>query len=167
MLCAAGGIMDIAAFKKGEVIFRQGDRENFMYAILSGTVGIYKDYGTEREKKVAEIEAGHFVGEMELVESEPRSATAVALGGSVQLERISDDNYLSFFEQNPVQVYLIMKQLSENLRATTRNYAEACRTLDETLKSIETEEAPTSELLERQRHFRSDYSVDGSGAASV
>ena len=148
--------MDIVTFKKGEVIFRQGARENYMYAIRFGTVGVYKDYETRQEKKVAEIDAGHFVGEMEMVESEPRSATVVALSDTVRLERISDDNYLSYFEQNPVQVYLIMKQLSENLRETTRNYAEACRTLDETLKCAETGEAPGPELLERQKRFRSD-----------
>ena len=153
--------MELVNFKDGEVIFREGDLENFMYAIRSGTVGIFKEYGTAREKKVAEIDAGQFVGEMELVEALPRSATAVALGGRVQLERISDDNYLSYFEQNPVQVYLIMKQLSEGLRATTRDYAEACRTLDETLRVFENGEAPAPDLTERQHRFRSDYIPSG------
>lgn len=151
--------MDIVTFKKGDVIFRQDDRENFMYAILSGTVGIYKEYEKDRENKVAELSAGQFLGEMELVEEEPRSATAVALSDTVQLKRISDENYLSFFEQNPVQVYLIMKQLSENLRQTTRNYAEACRTLDETLKVMESGAQPSAVLLEQQKRFRSDYSA--------
>ena len=59
--------MEHVTFRQGEVIFRQNDTENFMYAILAGTVGIYKDYGTERENKVAELEAGKFLGEMELV----------------------------------------------------------------------------------------------------
>ena len=152
--------MDIVTFKKGDVIFRQDDRENFMYEILSGTVGIYKEFETERENKVAELSSGQFLGEMELVEGEPRSATAVALTDSVQLKRITDDHYLDFFEQNPVQVYLIMKQLSENLRQTTRNYTEACRTLDETLRVIENGEQPSARLLEQQKRFRSDYSSD-------
>ena len=152
--------MDIVTFKKGDVIFRQDTRENFMYEILSGTVGIYKEFETERENKVAELSSGQFLGEMELVEGEPRSATAVALTDSVQLKRITDDHYLDFFEQNPVQVYLIMKQLSENLRQTTRNYTEACRTLDETLRVIENGEQPSARLLEQQKRFRSDYSSD-------
>ena len=151
--------MDIVTFKKEDVIFRQDDRENFMYEILSGTVGIYKEFETERENKVAELGAGQFLGEMELVEAEPRSATAVALSDTVQLKRISDENYPSFFEQNPVQVYLIMKQLSENLRQTTRNYAEACRTLDETLRVMENGGQPSERLLEQQKRFRSDYSA--------
>ena len=153
--------MELVTFRQGEVIFRQNDTENFMYAILAGTVGIYKDYGTERENKVAELEAGKFLGEMELVEAEPRSATAVALYGDVQLEQISDDNYLDFFEQNPVKVYLIMKQLSEHLRETTRNYAEACRTLDDTLRAAEAGREPDPELLERQRRFRGEYYASG------
>ena len=155
--------MDIVTFKNGEVIFRQDDRENFMYAILSGTVGIYKDYGTERENMVAELEAGKFLGEMEMVDGRPRSATAVVHSDSVQLEKISDENYLDFFEQNPVQVFFIMKQLSEHLRETTMKYAEACRTLDESLRTIERGEEPSEQLLEQQRRFRSDYAAGEDG----
>ncbi len=145
--------MDIRTFQKGDVIFRQGEQGECMYAIVSGTVGIYKEFETPYENKIAELGNGDFLGEMELVENMPRSATAVVLSESAELDRITDQNYLDFFTDNPVQVYLIMKQLSERLRETTKNYAEACRTVYETVKTAESGKEPDADLLSRQQRF--------------
>ena len=66
-------------FGKDQVIFRQGDTATVMYDILSGKVGIYVDYETEKQKQIAVLEAGEIFGEMGMIEYYPRSATAVAL----------------------------------------------------------------------------------------
>ena len=50
--------MEKKTLKKGEVIFQQGKYEEWMFDILQGRVGIFAEYGTENEKKVAEMEAG-------------------------------------------------------------------------------------------------------------
>ena len=149
--------MDIRIYQKGDVIFRQGERGECMYAIISGTVGIYKEFEKAHESRIAELGNGDFLGEMELVESMPRSATAVVLSDTAELDRITDDNYLDFFTENPVQVYLIMKQLSERLRETTKNYAEACRTVYETLQTVESGKEPDHWLLEQQQRFSRAY----------
>ena len=90
--------MELITYQKGDVLFRQGERQKCMYVIMSGTVGIYKDFGTERENLIAELGAHDFLGEMELIENAPRSATAVVLSDRVEVDRISDDHYLDFFE---------------------------------------------------------------------
>lgn len=48
--------MNTKEYKKGDVIFRQGDAADSMFVITWGTVGIYVDYGTERERKLTELE---------------------------------------------------------------------------------------------------------------
>ena len=149
--------MDIRTFGNGEILFRQGDQGDCMYSILSGTVGIYREYGSEQETKVAELGPGDFIGEMELIDQGRRSATGVVLSERVELERITEDNYLDFFEQNPVQVYLIMKQLSGRLRQTTKDYTDACRAVYELLQNQETGEAPSAWLLENQGRFSGVY----------
>ena len=149
--------MDIRTFQKGDIIFHQGDSGDCMYSILSGSVGIIKNYREEHETVIAVLGEGDFVGEMELIESAKRSATAVALSDKVQLNRLTDNNYLDFFESNPLQVYLIMKQLSERLRVTTQDYTDACRTIYETMKVLESGETPSSQLLEDQKRFHSAY----------
>ena len=155
--------MELITYQKGDVLFRQGERHKCMYVIMSGTVGIYKDFGTERENLIAELGARDFLGEMELIENAPRSATAVVLSDRVEVDRISDDHYLDFFEQNPVQVYLIMKQLSARLRETTKNYDDACRTVYETLHCAETGEAPSAWLKEHQQRFCGQFEAKRNG----
>ena len=128
-----------------------------MYQILSGKIDIYKNYGTDTEKKIAELGAGDFVGEMELIEDVPRSATGVVASDTAELKYYSDDNYLELFEQNPVQVYIIMKQLTERLRQTTQDYTEACKTIHEVLETAGSHEKPKQELLDAMRKFDGIY----------
>ena len=149
--------MESVVYKQGEIIIRQGEFEHCMYEIVSGTIGVYKNYGTDHEKKIAELGKGDFVGEMELIENEPRSASGVVISDEAELRMYTDDNYLEFFEKNPVQVYLIMKQLSERLRRTTQDYAEACRTIHEVLITASNDEKPTPELVEAVHKFSGIY----------
>ena len=68
--------MDLRHAKRDEVIFRQGEPSRCMYRIQSGRVGIFLNYGENRETKLAELTAGRYFGEMGLLDSAPRSATA-------------------------------------------------------------------------------------------
>ncbi len=149
--------MDIRTFRNGEIVVRQGEQGDCMYVILSGTVGIFREYGSELEYKIAELGPGDFMGEMELIEKGGRSATGVVLSESAELERITEENYLDFFENNPVQVYLIMKQLSERLRQTTQNYTNACRAVYELVQNRETGEEPSLWLRENEQRFCGSY----------
>lgn len=54
-----------------------------MYDILYGKVALYVDYGRDEEVMVSGNEAPAFFGEVGLLESLPRFATAVALEESV------------------------------------------------------------------------------------
>ena len=40
---------NIRKMKKGEVIFKEGENQMWMYALLKGSVGIYANYGTDAE----------------------------------------------------------------------------------------------------------------------
>ena len=60
--------METKTFKKGEVIFKQGDLSDCMYDILWGEVGIYADYGTPEEKLLTTLETERFFGEMGMIE---------------------------------------------------------------------------------------------------
>lgn len=149
--------MDSMMFKRGDVVVRQGARENWMYQILSGSIGIYKDYGSAGERKLAELGVGDFFGEMELIEDTPRSASGVVISEEAELRQYSEDNYLDLIEKNPVQVYLIMKQLTERLRKTTQDFMEACKTIHGVLKTASSYEEPSRELLENVRKFSGIY----------
>lgn len=117
-------------YSKGEIIFKQGDLAYSMFDITSGSVGVYVGYGTEHEKRLAVLEAGHFVGEMGLIDICPRSADAVALEDGTTLEEISDKEFSAYFKAQPERLLNIMRQLSSRLRATTKDYEDACRILN-------------------------------------
>ena len=73
---------NVKRFAKGEVIFKEGALESFMYDLIEGKVGIYAHYGEAGEKLLTELNAedgGATFGEMGLIDVMPRSATAVAL----------------------------------------------------------------------------------------
>ena len=66
---------------------------------------------------------------MELIENEPRSATVVALTDGTLLDEITENTFLDYFEQDPVKVFMILQQLSQRLRKTTKDYLEVCHAI--------------------------------------
>lgn len=64
------------SYNGGDVIFRQYDKADEMMLILSGSVKIKSFHGDE----LAEFGPGNVIGEVSLVDKEPRSANAVAVG---------------------------------------------------------------------------------------
>lgn len=122
--------METRAFREGAVIFRQGDKGDCLYDVYQGRVGIYADYGTEREQLLAEYYTDQFFGEMGLLDRAPRSATAVALEDTT-LGIITEETFGEYFRSKPGKVLLIMQQLSQNLRRRTNDYFEVCRSIHE------------------------------------
>ena len=123
--------MKTLTFGKNEVIFRQGDDAKTMYDILSGRVGVYTDYKTADERKIAVLDCGGTVGEMGMIELWPRSATAVALEDGTVLAEIGESELREYFADKPEKLLAIMKQLSHSLRETTQKYVDVCRTVSE------------------------------------
>lgn len=130
--------MSTKAFKKGGVIFQQGDASDCMYDILWGKVGIYVNYGTPEEKLLTTLETEQFFGEMGMIEGLPRSATAVALTSDTKVRVITPESFQTYFQERPAKVLLIMQNMSRRIRELTVDYLEACRTV---ANSVEAENA--------------------------
>ena len=125
----------LECFRKGEVIFRQGEPGDAMYDVYSGCVGIYLNYGTAEEKKLTELREGAFFGEMGLIDHAERSATAVAMENETRARRISEDGLAHYLEVSPAKVVMILQHLSSRLRRLTDDYIDACRALGELEKA--------------------------------
>ena len=149
-------------FAKGDIIFRQGDFANVMYDIVSGKVGIYSDYQGEQEKLIAELGDGQILGEMGMIEAYPRSATAVALSEQVVLSELVEADLDAYFKDDPTKVLLLMRQLSERLRETTRKYTELCGAVSRHKKAEEQgdEQPELLQELDRYAKFYSEHWVD-------
>lgn len=156
-----------STFNKGDVIFRQGDDANEMFDVLSGSVGVYVNYGTENETKLTVLKNGDFLGEMGLIERYPRSATAVAMEDGTALQEIGEKEFSEYFNSRPMRLLTIMQQLSQRLRDRTDDYEDACRVL-EGLKRIQPDNRSKTlmemarELLDRYESvMNTAYEVDG------
>ena len=90
---------------------------------------MYKDYGTIHQKKLTELGTGDYFGEMGLIDSAPRSATAVVIQDGTKLDRIGEAEFGQFLAEHPKEVELIIQQLSHKLRQTTRDYLEICQSV--------------------------------------
>ena len=116
----------VLSFDRGQIIFREGDEGNYMYAIHGGSVGIYLDFGTANEKKLTTLYADSFFGEMGLVSEEKRSATAVVEEKGTILECIRAEDLENLFKENPVKIDMILSHLANRLRRLTVDFAKAC-----------------------------------------
>lgn len=110
--------MRVISFKKGAVIFRQGDREKSLYKILAGAVGIYSDYGGDHEMCLSLLQKDQCFGGMSILEDCPRSATAIA-EEDVSLASYPEHLMVSFVYQNPAFALELMQNLSRRLRNST------------------------------------------------
>ena len=123
--------METKTFKKGEVIFRQGDFGDCLYDVYMGKVGVYAGYGTPEQKLMAEYYPDQYFGEMGLLDQAPRSLTAVAMEAETCVGVVTEEHFDEFFSENPSRVLQIMQHLSRNLRRRTNEYVDVCRRVKE------------------------------------
>jgi CRP/FNR family transcriptional regulator len=105
-------------FRKGEVIFREGDTGEKMYIIQSGKIRISKRT-RDRETTLAVLSDGDFFGEMAIIDKEPRSATATAVEDS-RVIILDDEVFETQIRANPKIVMQILRKMSSRLRDADR-----------------------------------------------
>jgi signal-transduction protein with cAMP-binding, CBS, and nucleotidyltransferase domain len=66
------------AYKMGDVIIREGERDGRLYILINGKVDVIKSYSTKKAKRLRTLAAPCYFGEMALIDDMTRSATVVA-----------------------------------------------------------------------------------------
>ena len=121
----------VRTYRRGEVIFRQGDDGDCMFDIRRGMVGIYAHYGTKKERLLTRLVTEDCFGEMALLEGLPRSATAVSLQDDTRVMCVTKASFGRYLQEKPGKVLRIMQQMSARIRKLTEDYISACRALSE------------------------------------
>ena len=102
------------SFKKGELIFSEGDLGSEMFIIQNGKIRIFKNIdGFDQTLTV--LEKGDFFGEMSILEGMPRSASAEA-EEDFDLIKIYSANFVALIKSNIEIAIRIMRKLSLRLR---------------------------------------------------
>ena len=137
-------------YKKGEVIFHEGDIGNTLYQINEGKVDIYLCHGESDQKLLTELSAGKFFGEMAVIEAYPRSATAVAMADT-DVTEIASGEVAEYFKAQPDKIIEIMNGIGNRLRQLTEDDDE----ISDTIRQLgDSEDAGKNEgLIESIRKF--------------
>jgi CRP/FNR family transcriptional regulator, cyclic AMP receptor protein len=113
--------------KKDSVLFVEGMQGELLYIIMSGCVEIIKDTKENGKIVLATMGANDIIGEMSLIDSEPRSATGRTSEDSVLLV-IKKQSFNEILQSDPriaVKVLTgLLKVISRRLRMTDKKIEE-------------------------------------------
>ncbi|MBS4097556.1 MAG: cyclic nucleotide-binding domain-containing protein [Sulfuricella sp.] len=116
-----GRYMTFRTAVKREVIFHEGDPGNYMLILVEGRMEVSKS-GDGGLHLLSYEGAGRVLGEMALLDREPRSATCVA-AVDCDLLTLNDDSMTQMAEEYPgiayKLIFLLAKLLSRRLRRTS------------------------------------------------
>ena len=112
-----GNNVETRNVRAGDVIFREGQPANELFVIKSGHVRIQVG-----NRAIAELSTDNIFGEMALIDSEPRSATAIAIT-DVELVPISEKQFLFLVSQTPYFALRVMRTLAQRLRVMNKGFA--------------------------------------------
>ena len=99
-------------FAAGETIFTEGTPGREMYVVLEGSVDIRVS-----DKTLDVARPGEIFGEMALIDSSARSATAIAKDDCT-VAPVDEKQFLRMVDRNPLFSLNVMQVLADRLRRT-------------------------------------------------
>ena len=106
-----------------EILFKDGSMETAMYLILCGEIEVFKG-----PKQIALLGPGQYLGEMSLIESKARSASARAAQSATLLE-IDKELFDTYLATEPKALLSMMRTLSGRIRVDLNNMMDEMRQL--------------------------------------
>lgn len=100
----------IVEFAAGDVIFNEGEPGDVMYVVLEGEVEIQLGGAP-----VLQAAPGDLVGEMALIDTKARSATAMAVS-DCRLAAVDEQEFLDMVQENPFFSLHVLRVLANRLR---------------------------------------------------
>jgi CRP/FNR family transcriptional regulator len=108
-------------YHDGEIVVRQGEIGDCMFAILKGRVEVIKETGAHAVR-IAVIEEGEIFGEMAIFEKEVRSASVRALGDA-RLLTIDKKTFLRRVQADPSLAFNLARLLCGRVRKLSTELA--------------------------------------------
>ena len=115
---------------KGEVIYSEGDHDESMAIIAKGSIKITKTDNSNNTATLAQLHASQSLGEMALIDGEPRSADVIASTNAVLLILNKKSMNQLSRKYPPLGIALLWKiarTISQRLRKTSSNLIEHLR----------------------------------------
>jgi len=109
------------SFAPGQVIFQEGDEGDGIHLVKTGGVQISALVGQGERRAISKVGEGEMFGEMAVMDSEARSATASAEVETVTFF-IPREEMLKMLERSPMLSCSLVREISRRLRDFNRQY---------------------------------------------
>ena len=124
MLTKLSSLLRTITYKAHTDIFHAGDQGATMYIVLTGAVKIFVPAIDGREVVLAVHRSGDLLGEMSLLDDEPRSASATTIE-ETEMVSLRRADFLRVLNEHPEAQRAIIEVLVERLRATNQSIQDA------------------------------------------
>jgi CRP-like cAMP-binding protein len=114
-----GRLLRPRRYARGEVIFLEGDQGTALCLVAEGRIRIQLTGADGREDVITVYGPGDFLGELALLDGEPRSADAIAQDAS-RVFWLQQEDFAAFLDNHPRAAMMMLASLSRRLRHTTR-----------------------------------------------
>ena len=119
--------MNLVEAKPGEIIFREGDRGDYVCFVADGVLDVIKASETGRHVVLSSLHKGRSIGEMSILDNFPRSAS-VRAKTEATLVTLSRDSFNHIIDEHPrIGVKILMgvaRLLSLSMRKTSSRLAD-------------------------------------------
>ena len=151
---AVAGLCRSMTCAAGSVLAREGGEARQLFALLSGTVEIWIDFGTKRADLLAVREAPCLVGEISVADELPRSATITACT-DVQGFSIDSADFRQLLTERGSIALSIMKGIARIVRDSNNSFASELRGRNQELIKANQDLKDTQRLLVRTERLSS------------
>lgn len=118
-----GHFMQVYRAQAGQEIIREGEPGDFMMIVVEGHVEVFKQDQWNAPRLIATIDEGKSIGEMSMIDGEPRFATCVATQPTLIAVLHRESLARIIVEQPMLGAKILMElvlMLSQRLRATSQ-----------------------------------------------
>ena len=147
--------LEIVNLSAGEILFREGDRGEHLYIIVSGELEVLMSPGDENELILNIIHEGEYIGEMSLLQPDGHRSTGARAHGDVVLLSMSRLQFKNLLTRQPQLAKSMVSVLSQRLVNTNvqtfRGLTERNRQLQ---KAYDDLKAAQAQLIEKKRMER-------------
>ena len=141
-LRALAGIVKRIKAEPGDLLFEEGDEDDRFYVVTAGAVEIVKHVPGGGEEKLAVRRAGHAFGEMALLNSAPRFATA----------RVARECECMTLSRDDFERLMVGGRSMPLSRLPTRAAGEVVETVQQAIRGAKGSNANNTAVLFLRRH---------------
>ena len=87
-------------FKKGDILFHQGDASDHVFLVRTGEIEVLRDFGAH-SIVLGHVRDGEWLGEMAVIENRNHSATARGTVDS-EVESLTAEKFLEWVSSDPL-----------------------------------------------------------------